>query len=87
MKEGLNVYRVGLDNGITMSQNRYNLATGKPPRWMRKKIKDRDKVCQKCGSIDNLTIDHIIPYSKGGKATILNLQVLCRWCNLSKGDE
>lgn len=30
-------------------------------------------------------IDHIIPESRGGQATLDNLQLLCRHCNRSKG--
>lgn len=30
-------------------------------------------------------IDHIMPESKGGQATLDNLQLLCRHCNRSKG--
>ena len=46
--------------------------------------------CQCCGEKPNkdndvvLHIDHIIPYSLGGKDTIDNLQVLCLKCNESK---
>jgi len=42
--------------------------------------------CLACGATDRLEIDHIIPYSKGGTHEISNLQVLCKQCNLSKGN-
>lgn len=30
-------------------------------------------------------VDHIVPYSWGGKTELSNMQLLCRQCNLSKG--
>ena len=31
--------------------------------------------------------DHIVPLSKGGGSEPGNIQLLCRWCNLSKGNK
>jgi 5-methylcytosine-specific restriction endonuclease McrA len=42
--------------------------------------------CARCGSQDNLTIDHIVPLSKGGSDDLDNLQLLCKTHNSSKGD-
>ena len=33
-----------------------------------------------------LHVDHIIPWSKGGEATLENLQTLCSLCNIGKSD-
>jgi len=55
-------------------------------------ILKRDKYkCRACGSSPAtnpkviLHVDHIIPYSKGGKTVPRNLQTLCSDCNYGKG--
>jgi hypothetical protein len=41
--------------------------------------------CIKCGSIEKLEYDHIIPVAKGGSSTERNVQLLCEMCNRAKG--
>ena len=53
---------------------------------VRKDVMKRDNYqCQYCGSNQNLVIDHIFPFSRGGSNDADNLQVLCNDCNSSKG--
>jgi 5-methylcytosine-specific restriction endonuclease McrA len=43
-----------------------------------------DYKCLKCGQAKALTVDHVLPISKGGLNVIENLQPLCKSCNCSK---
>ena len=43
--------------------------------------------CQYCGSTKQLTVDHVIPRSKGGKTSWTNLVTACNRCNVGKGDK
>ena len=42
--------------------------------------------CQYCGSRSNLTVDHVIPRSKGGESSWENIVASCAPCNRRKGD-
>ncbi|XP_062189522.1 uncharacterized protein LOC133892645 isoform X2 [Phragmites australis] len=54
----------------------------------RKNILYRDGfICQYCSSGDNLTIDHVIPISRGGKWEWENLVTACSRCNSRKGQK
>jgi 5-methylcytosine-specific restriction endonuclease McrA len=56
----------------------------KPTRAL---IYQRDEhTCQYCGSQKKLTIDHIIPRSRGGQDTWENMVVACSPCNVRKGN-
>jgi hypothetical protein len=44
--------------------------------------------CTACGRVlswDDFTIDHIDPYSRGGRSRLDNAALMCRSCNSSKG--
>lgn len=61
------------------------MKTSKPSRAL---IYRRDDYrCQYCGSTKNLSIDHILPRSKGGQDTWENMVVACFPCNSKKGDK
>jgi len=56
-------------------------------RVNRKRIYERDhNKCGYCSSTWNLTIDHIIPKSRGGDNSWSNLVTCCYSCNLRKAD-
>src|ERR1700678_2765308 len=42
--------------------------------------------CQYCGSRSNLTVDHVIPRSKGGNSSWENIVASCAPCNRRKRD-
>src|SRR4051794_20774011 len=42
--------------------------------------------CQYCGARTTLTVDHVIPRSKGGLSTWENIVASCAPCNRRKGD-
>jgi len=54
----------------------------------RKNVLIRDNhSCTYCGAKDDLTIDHIVPASKGGEWSWTNLTTACAKCNNRKGDK
>jgi hypothetical protein len=56
------------------------------PAPIRRQVFERDGYqCVYCRSDENLQIDHVYPWSKGGTHDLENLQVLCRSCNIRKG--
>ena len=57
------------------------------PTVNRREVLRRDKhTCQYCGSTRQLTLDHVIPVSKGGKNSCDNVVTACETCNNRKGD-
>lgn len=45
-----------------------------------------DHTCQYCGTNKRLSVDHVIPTSRGGKTMFENCVTSCVTCNISKGN-
>jgi len=60
------------------------------PKLVRNEVYSRaDGKCEICGrplTMDNFTIDHIIPKSRSGTDELLNLRCTCKKCNQLKAD-
>lgn len=58
------------------------------PEAIRSEVWRRDGgQCVQCGSRQKLQFDHIIPVTRGGATTVVNLQLLCQPCNGSKSNK
>ncbi|MDD3446269.1 MAG: HNH endonuclease [Zavarzinia sp.] len=58
----------------------------KHPAFTRFNVFLRDRfACQYCGRSDDLTFDHVVPRSRGGRTTWDNITTACSPCNLRKG--
>lgn len=67
--------------------NRYINAPRKGVTLTRQNIFKRDNFeCQYCGTKRDLTLDHVIPSSRGGAQAWHNLVTACKRCNAKKGD-
>lgn len=59
----------------------------KVPPVNRREVLKRDRhLCQYCGSTKELTLDHVIPRSKGPKHSWDKVVIACQQCNSRKGD-
>lgn len=72
-------------------ENRRGLGISKNHLKIRFGILERDGfTCKYCGRTPEngakLVIDHIVPFSKGGKTTLENLVTSCFECNMGKSD-
>jgi 5-methylcytosine-specific restriction endonuclease McrA len=67
----------------------YDRLPRKPVKFNRRNIYARDRNrCQYCGKrypLPELSIDHVVPRSLGGKSTWTNVVCACTKCNVKKG--
>lgn len=60
-----------------------------PTYFLRKEAREailKIDYCAYCGSAHSLTVDHIVPRSKGGTGSLTNLTRACQRCNRFKSD-
>jgi len=85
---------------ITIGYPGYHPETGEPediierrsfPEWAKRAVHARDRGgCSHCGKRITMEleadghIDHIVPLAAGGSNDLVNLQLLCKTCNLKK---
>lgn len=57
-----------------------------PSAKQKRQVLERDKgICQICGTADvHIQFDHKVPQERHGKTEVINLQLLCRTCNVEK---
>jgi hypothetical protein len=69
----------------------YNLeaiTSSEAKRKWRQSIKEKwNYECAYCGETENLTLDHIVPRSKGGSDRVTNVLCACKECNNDKGHQ
>jgi len=57
------------------------------PALLRERVLAHDgRRCRRCGSTSDLSVDHVVPYSRGGSTDFTNLRTLCMPCNIKKGN-
>lgn len=77
-------------NGLREEPTLFDALPDERPRILakvRQQVYERDEWrCRTCGGPDDLAVDHVHPYSRGGSSALSNLQTLCRSCNSQKSD-
>ena len=88
IEEGIESRRLPTDEPVIVQL----LANVRVPRMMLRPTRANillrdDETCQYCGKrMRDLTLDHVLPRSRGGQSTWENLVACCRACNGRKGN-
>lgn len=68
--------------------SRYIVIPYKRVMLTRQNLFKRDRnACLYCGSTKDLTLDHVLPKSRGGESNWTNLATACKKCNSIKGNK
>ena len=77
-------FNFGVDDDFIRAERQKARALRKTRWWQQRKASG---ICHYCGQhvgIKNLTMDHIIPLSRGGRSSKGNLVPCCKECNTRK---
>lgn len=93
-KKKIHAERYGVDEEYTankllyhhmyMAKKKAAIVNFTPQRWL-EACEAFDYKCAYCGASHNLTMEHVMPVSKGGSTTPNNIVPACKSCNSSKG--
>jgi hypothetical protein len=90
-EEGIMAYKDVLPLPSVIRLKTYKRFPYRSPIVTRRNILTRDNYeCLYCGlkfQAGDLTLDHIVPRSKGGRSSFENLATACRKCNHTKADK
>ena len=77
-------------NNISVDDKRLFSSDDKKEYLRKKKPKENKYQCANCKKyfyVEELTMDHKDPWSKGGRTELSNAELLCRPCNIKKGNK
>ncbi|MCI5160197.1 MAG: HNH endonuclease [Candidatus Electrothrix sp. AUS1_2] len=78
------VYGFGVDESTVRAERKKARELRKTRWWQLKTADGICSYCQRKFPVNELTMDHIIPLSRGGRSTKGNLVPCCKECNTAK---
>ena len=77
-------FSFGIDDSALRAERRKARELRKTRWWQQKTAAGTCHYCNRKVGIKNLTMDHVIPLSRGGRSTKGNLVPCCKQCNTAK---
>lgn len=77
-------FSFGVDDSFIRAERQKARALRKTRWWQQKTSSGTCHYCGRKVGIKNLTMDHVIPLSRGGRSTKGNLVPCCKPCNTAK---
>ena len=78
------VYGFGVDDSTIRAERKKARELRKTRWWQQKTADGVCHYCQRKVPVKELTMDHVIPLSRGGQSTKGNLVPCCKECNTAK---
>lgn len=81
------LFSFGIEDSALRAERRKARELRKTRWWQQKTANGTCHYCNRKVGIKNLTMDHVIPLSRGGRSTKGNLVPCCKQCNTAKRAE